>query len=78
MSGVTITAKPTTVTNITPTQAVITFSNTPYPPNQTKVSPAIPLSIPQTFRSSTGNRAASGRAVAVMAAAPYTKPQMTT
>jgi hypothetical protein len=72
--GVTSTAVPTTVTNMTPTSAVMTFSRTAYRPNQTSANPARPQSIAQYRTERNGNSAFSGSPDADIAVAPYTKP----
>ena len=76
-SGATRSATPTTVTNMTPTSAAITFSKTAYRLNQTNARPTSPAPMPQAG-SVPPNRAARGSAVDVMAVAPYSRPHTTT
>ncbi len=63
-------AAPTTVTNMSPTNTAMIFSNAEYRPNQTTTAPTRPHTMANTLRSTPGKSAASGSAEELIAAAP--------
>src|SRR3954453_24061067 len=75
--GSVTTAAPTIETNISSTITLRTFSKIEYRPLYTSTNPMIPHRTPQALTRVTGNTQAGASPVAALAAAPYTKPQIT-
>lgn len=68
--------KPTTVTNLRPTSASVSFSAKAYRPNQTMTEPRTPMAMDQPYNVSTSVSATHRSGVEDRPVPPYTMPHI--